>query len=158
MNGRASDFHDEIATRICDLLMDGVSLRSICELEDMPGRTTVFRWMDENPDFASRYARARMLQADLMDDLILETANACTPATAQADRVKISAFQWRAAKLKPKVYGDKAEVAMTGPNGGPVQSERVIPAAPKPDSPPIPKWSKVRFADPTRRFAAWRIG
>jgi hypothetical protein len=32
MNGRASDFHDEIATRICDLLMDGVSLRSICEL------------------------------------------------------------------------------------------------------------------------------
>lgn len=34
----------------------------------------------------------------------------------------------------------------------------VIPAAPKPDSPPIPKWSKVRFADPTRRFAAWRIG
>ena len=61
-----------------------------------------------------------------MDDLILETANACTPATAQADRVKISAFQWRAAKLKPKVYGDKAEVAMTGLNGGPVQSERVI--------------------------------
>ena len=122
MTDRPSDFHDEIATRICDLLMDGVSLRSICELEDMPGRTTVFRWMDENPDFASRYARARMLQADLMDDLILETANACTPATAHADRVKISAFQWRAAKLKPKVYGDKAEVAMTGANGGPVQS------------------------------------
>ena len=52
----------------------------------------------------------------------METANACTPATAQADRVKISAFQWRAAKLKPKVYGDKAEVAMTGANGGPVQT------------------------------------
>jgi hypothetical protein len=42
----------------------------------------------------------------------------------QADRVKISAFQWRAAKLKP--YGHKAEVALTGVNGGPVQSERVI--------------------------------
>jgi hypothetical protein len=125
MNGRASDFHDEIATRICDLLMDGVSLRSICEQEDMPGRTTVFRWMDENPDFASRYARARMLQADLMDDLILETANACTPATAQADKVKIAAFQWRASKLMPKVYGDKTEVAVAGPKGGPVQSERV---------------------------------
>jgi hypothetical protein len=38
MNGRASDFHDEIATRICDLLMDGVSLRSICQQDDMPGR------------------------------------------------------------------------------------------------------------------------
>jgi hypothetical protein len=42
---RPSDFRDEIAKRICDLLMDGVSLRSICGLEGMPGRTTVFRWM-----------------------------------------------------------------------------------------------------------------
>jgi hypothetical protein len=51
--------------------------------------------------------------------------NACTPATAQADRVKISAFQWRAAKLKPKVYGDQAEVAVTGADRGPVQSVTV---------------------------------
>ena len=125
MTGRPSDFNDEIATRICDLLMDGVSMRSICQQDDMPGRTTVFRWMDNNPDFAFMYARARMLQADLMDDLILETANACTPATAQADKVKIAAFQWRAAKLMPKVYGDKTEVAVAGPKGGPVQSESV---------------------------------
>jgi hypothetical protein len=57
--------------------------------------------------------------------MILETANACTPATAQADRVKISAFQWRAAKLKPKIYGDKAEIAVTGADRGPVQSVTV---------------------------------
>jgi hypothetical protein len=126
MTGRPSDFTDEIATRICDLLMDGLSMRSICQADDMPHRTTVVRWLERYPEFASMYAHARTLQADLMDDMILETANACTPATAQADRVKISAFQWRAAKLKPKVYGDKAEVAMTGANGGPVQSERVI--------------------------------
>jgi hypothetical protein len=86
----------------------------------------VVRWLERYPEFASMYAHGRTLQADLMDDMILDTANACTPATAQADRVKISAFQWRAAKLKPKVYGDKAEVALTGANGGPVQSERVI--------------------------------
>ena len=39
--------------------------------------------------------------------------------------MKISAFQWRAAKLKPKVYGDKAEVAVTGDDRGPVQSVTV---------------------------------
>lgn len=126
MTGRPSDFTDEIATRICDLLMDGLSMRSICQADDMPHRTTVVRWLERYPEFASMYVDARTLQADLMDDMILETANACTPAMAQADRVKISAFQWRAAKLKPKVYGDKAEVALTGANGGPVQSERVI--------------------------------
>lgn len=45
-----------------------------------------------------------------MDDLILETANASTPETAASDRVKISAYQWRASKLQPKKYGDKIEV------------------------------------------------
>ena len=35
-----SDFTDEIATRICDLLMDGLSMRSICQADDMPHRTT----------------------------------------------------------------------------------------------------------------------
>jgi hypothetical protein len=29
MTGRPSDFTDEIATRICDLLMDGLSMRSV---------------------------------------------------------------------------------------------------------------------------------
>ena len=44
-----------------------------------------------------------------MDDLILDTANDCTAETAQADKVKISAYQWRASKLKPKVYGDRRQ-------------------------------------------------
>ena len=32
-------------------------------------------------------------------------------------------------KMLPKVYGDKTEVAVTGANGGPVQSERVTVSA-----------------------------
>ena len=74
MIGRPSDFTDEIATRICDLLMDGLSMRSICQADDMPHRTTVVRWLERYPEFASMYAHARTLQADLMDDMILETA------------------------------------------------------------------------------------
>jgi hypothetical protein len=65
--------------------------------------------MATNESFATKCARAREDQADYMDDLILEVANACTPETAQADRVRISAYQWRASKLKPKKYGDKLE-------------------------------------------------
>lgn len=42
-------------------------------------------------DFATRYARAREAQADLMDDMILDVANGATSETAAADRVKISA-------------------------------------------------------------------
>jgi hypothetical protein len=35
------------------------------------------------------------------------------------------ARKWHASKLAPKVYGDKTEVAHTGPDGGPVQSQSV---------------------------------
>lgn len=118
MTGRPSLYSDELAETICDLLIEGLSMVKICERDDMPNRRTVLRWMESNDAFASKCARARALQADLMDNLILETAENCTPETANADRVKISAYQWRAAKLQPKVYGDK--VQHTGADDAPL--------------------------------------
>lgn len=117
MTGRPSLYNDDIAATICERLMDGLSLRTICTADDMPDRSTVLRWMDSDEDFAAKCARARMLQADLMDDMILDTADACTPETAVADRVKIAAYQWRAAKLAPKKYGDKFEVDLNAKHG-----------------------------------------
>jgi hypothetical protein len=50
---------------------------------------------------------------------------------AQLGRLAMDALKWHASKLLPKVFGDKTEVAVTGANGGPVQSERVVvPADP----------------------------
>lgn len=121
MTGRPSSYSDEMAETICDRLIEGLSLRKICEADDMPDRNTVMRWMDANPQFAARCARARELQADYMDDLILDTANASTPETAPADRVKISAYQWRAAKLQPKRYGDKMALVGGGKGDPPVR-------------------------------------
>lgn len=112
--GRPTKYTEALADSICDKLMDGMSMRQIAKLPSMPDRSTMLRWMSTNKDFAAKCAHAREEQADLMDDLILETANACTPETASADKVKISAYQWRAAKLKPKKYGDKVEVEQSG--------------------------------------------
>lgn len=105
--GRPSKYTKALGDRICDELMDGKSLVKICAAKDMPHRITVIRWMQNDPDFATKCAHARTAQADVMDDLILDVANACTNETAQADKVKISAYQWRAAKLAPKRYGEK---------------------------------------------------
>ena len=73
------------------------------------------RWLDTYPEFATRWARARELQADAMDDKILAVADETTETNAQSARVKIGAYQWRAEKLKPKVYGNRQQldVAMT---------------------------------------------
>lgn len=108
--GRPSSYSDDLAQEILDRMAEGESLRGICRDEGMPARSTVIRWMMADQSFAARCARAREEQADLMDDLILETANNCGPRTAKSDRVKISAYQWRAAKLKPKRYGDRVEI------------------------------------------------
>lgn len=108
--GRPSEFNQETADRIVAGLVEGRSMRQICADEDTPDRGTVARWMAERQDFAATIARARELQADYMDDLILETANNCNSDTAAADRVRIAAYQWRASKLKSKVYGDKMQI------------------------------------------------
>jgi hypothetical protein len=114
---RPSEFAPEVAEAIAESLCDGMSMRQICELDGMPNRSTVARWMAENEDFAASIARARELQADHMDDLILETANACTEETAKSDKVRIWAYQWRAAKLKPKVYGEKTNLDLSNSDG-----------------------------------------
>lgn len=112
--GRPSDYSEEISTAICDQLTEGKSLRSICSQDGYPHIVTVLRWLEAHPSFADRYARARELQADVMDAMILDVVANCTPETAQADRVKILGLQWRAAKLLPKRYGDKVTQEHTG--------------------------------------------
>ena len=41
----------------------------------MPGKTTVFRWLNAFPDFRNQYARAREVQADTLFDHILDIAD-----------------------------------------------------------------------------------
>ena len=107
---------EQIVGRICE----GESLRQICRDPEMPSRATVMRWQNENPEFEARCARAREWQADYMDDKILEAAENCTNENAQAARVKISAYQWRASKLAPKRYGDRVDLKHSGDAENPV--------------------------------------
>ncbi|MEF0939621.1 terminase small subunit protein [Rhizobium sp. BR 362] len=132
MTGRPSDFTQAIADAICEQLSEGKSLRTICGDEDMPAKATVFRWLAAHDTFRDQYARAREAQADALFDEILDIAN--TPVTGEktkidadgkviemtkADmiehrRLQIDARKWVAAKLRPKVYGDKLDVDLTG--------------------------------------------
>lgn len=112
-------YTDEMAELICDRIAAGESLRTICDDPDLPNRRTILRWLDD-PNlvrFAAKYARAREAQGDAMDDKILAVADASTPETAAADRIKIDAYKWRASKLAPKKYGDKTAVEHSGTIG-----------------------------------------
>lgn len=114
--GRPSLLNDELAERICDELMEGKSLVKICEAEGMPHRVTVVKWMRNNAEFATKCAYARAEQAELMDDRILDVVGKTESGALSPDaaRVVLSGLQWRAAKLKPKVYGEATTLRHEG--------------------------------------------
>ena len=110
--GRPSTYTPELGDLICERLAAGETLVSICDSDPaMPGRTTVYAWMDTHKDFGTRCARAREAQAEFMDHRILGVAGRVESGELAPDaaRVVLSALQWRAAKLAPKTYGERIE-------------------------------------------------
>jgi len=109
---RPTDYTEDVGLAICERIADGESLRTICSGDDMPGRTTVYQWLEAQPTFANHYARARIEQADTLADEIVTIADTATDAGLA--RLQIDARKWVAAKLKPLSYGDKVTTEHTG--------------------------------------------
>ena len=121
--GRQSTFSKAKCDLICARLGAGEALATICEDEGMPSVATWFRWLDERPDLREDYTRAREAQAEHMDRLIWQAAT--QPAErititgkdgkskvtgvdngdVQHRRLLVDTLKWRAAHLRPKVYG-----------------------------------------------------
>ena len=96
-------YSKSVAERICKHLIAGKSLRSFCAQEGNPNKSSVLRWLRENPGFRAQYARAREIQRhDLMDE-ILHIAD--TDPDPKRARIRIEARKWRFEKLVPKKYG-----------------------------------------------------
>ena len=79
--GSGSKYTEEIADQICDLVSNGVNLRSVCRMDGMPAWRTVYDWVVARPDFAARLARARELGYDALAEEALEISN--TPVMGQ---------------------------------------------------------------------------
>lgn len=116
--GRPSEYTPEMADRICELLAEGKSLRSICLIDEMPAQSTVCRWLANREEFRKQYAYAREVQADTLADEILDIADdgandymgedeKYNGDAVQRSRLRVDARKWLAGKLKPKVYGEK---------------------------------------------------
>ena len=106
------NYSDELVQSILDRIIDGESLRHICEAAGMPNRGTVLKWLRDDQVLATRYAHARARQADYLEEEMADIEQktldgGIDPAIA---RVVLASKQWRASKLAPKVYGDKIAV------------------------------------------------
>lgn len=128
---RPSDYTEEIALDICVRLANGESLSRICDKESSPHVSTIYRWLNSKPEFRDMYARAREDQADTLADEIIAISDEQREAVTRdgtiydpevnRDRLRIDTRKWVAAKLKPRKYGDKLELA-----GNPDSPMRIV--------------------------------
>jgi hypothetical protein len=105
----------EIQDRLVAEIQTGRSLRQVCKDDGMPHFTTVLRWVASDADFAIKYTRARVAQADTLFDRMEEVEEAVSAGTmdSHAARVVLDSMRWRASKLAPKVYGDRLDVQVS---------------------------------------------
>jgi hypothetical protein len=125
---RPSLYSQDLADAICERIADGESLRAICADEGMPGRTTVWRWLEASEAFRNQYARAREAQAESLADDIVTIADdgrndtwlddagnrVNMPDVIARSKLRVDARKWILSKLKPGTYGDKVETTHRG--------------------------------------------
>ncbi|WP_372844811.1 hypothetical protein [Psychrobacter sp.] len=139
--GRPTIYSDELAQTICESLMVGMSLRRICELDDMPAISTVMQWLASNKsDFMEQYAHARQVQAEYLLDELIDIADDSSKDYVIVDgqerldqehiqraKLRIDTRKWNIEKLAPKRYGAKQQLEHTGSDGGAIETINVTP-------------------------------
>jgi terminase small subunit-like protein len=141
--GRPRIYDAETAESVLERLADGESLSAICRSEEMPSRPTIHGWvLDDIENFASKYARAREIQAHVLADEIISIADTIergTKTTTKADgstetvegdmiehrRLRYDARKWAVSKIMPKVYGDRLQNQQLDKDGNP--TDPVVP-------------------------------
>jgi hypothetical protein len=148
--GRPSSYTFEVSEQICEQMAGGKGLRAICSQEGMPDRHTVLKWLNERPEFVTRYAQAReclmdwyaeeilRIAFDDSGDLIIDGDRVMSGHhVVQRARLKVDTVKWIMAKLHPGRYGDKPALEA---NSGPIQitwlqSDAAPSVAPAPEPP-----------------------
>jgi hypothetical protein len=125
----------EIAQELCTRIASGRSVRDVCDDEDMPERSKVYRLLAVDDGFANQYARAMDARAYALAEELFEIAddgsndwmrrNGKDGETAWQENgeairrsaLRVDVRKWALARMAPKRYGDKVTVSGPGDNG-----------------------------------------
>jgi len=128
----ADIYTEDLVNEICALFAEGKSMRSICAIEGMPSKQTLFNWFRTREGFLDQYTRAKEESAEAFSEDILDIADDSTNdyitkqnndgeeyevvnhENIQRSKLRIDSRKWLASKLKPKKYGDKIQTEHSG--------------------------------------------
>ena len=115
----------KIFDEICDLIVNGMSLRkALLNCNNLPAKT-FFVWLREDELRGKQYARATQERAELIFEDILDIADerpermetkngTCIDTGYVQDKgVRIGARQWVLGKMMPKKYGNTPDIKDT---------------------------------------------
>jgi hypothetical protein len=140
--GRPTKYTPELAEEICNAIAtssDG--LKKLCKLNShWPCKNTIMGWRNKVPDFMTRYARAKQDQIESLIDEILEIADNKSEDYVQNEdgkfvvnheninraKLRIDTRKWLAAKLAPRIYGDKPEILAIAASSNNLDSVREL--------------------------------
>jgi hypothetical protein len=113
-HGRPSAWSQELEDQIIDMLSE-YSMVHTCKQLGI-SRQTIYTWIDIREGFLDKYTRATQERADYKAEEIDRIAYATLSGQydSNAARVAIDALKWTASKLKPKAYGDRQVIDVTG--------------------------------------------
>ena len=127
LGGAPTKYTQEIADKICAMITEGCSIRTICAKEGMPCAQTFFNWLRAHKEFLEQYTHAKQEQAEALIEDMLDIADDGTNDYTKNDegyiangehiqrsRLRIETRKWLASKLKPKKYGEKVDLTSNG--------------------------------------------
>lgn len=108
--GRPTDYSPELRDEICKRISSGNSVHRVSRQDDMPDRSTIYRWLREKPDFKDQYERALKEREDYHFDEMLDIADLVGEDNIKIQKAKlmIDTRKWVLSRMNPKKYGDKA--------------------------------------------------
>ena len=105
---------------VLEQILSGQSLRNISGLANVSLGGLV-EWLTKDPERERAVLDARRRMALLWDEQALDViAQAQTPVELQRAQQMAAHLRWRAARMAPRVYGDKVQQEVTGADGGPI--------------------------------------
>jgi hypothetical protein len=121
--GRPTKYTDELAKLICQRVAtctEGLAYL-YDKYDDMPHSDTIRVWRWEKPSFSAMYAQAKMFQAELMAEEIMQMSkekliyrdsegnDRVDSGYTACQRLQVDSAKWIASKLAPKIYGDRKQ-------------------------------------------------
>lgn len=123
MGARVPETGAEMREALVECFAEGMSTEEACALVGIQTRT-LYKWLAKDAEFAAAYGAAKERVADKHAEDSLAIADGLGKAARHEDigvaKLRIETRKWLAGVLRPKVYGPKAGVEVTGKNGGPI--------------------------------------